>query len=372
MLKILVPASEANRNGAPSGGWPRVAWFIGICAAIGLLIYGFAFDFAAPETAPTRGAIPFAIAVVLVAIHFAQRRPLSKPRVDLLYYSLAAMSAAILYVDNAEQRATIRDELDRQRLELLSATAKRQELEVARLRATFERAAAELAQAETQLPSLREELAAAKAAAKTALDSMEKSEEERCAQVWRECPPVVPRLERDSRTRGAVRILDPFSCEARTKSCVLGSRGAEASSLRSLLGTSKLDDLVDIDVSQLPEAPLRTARGAVTLRRSVDLLISRARQMKTLRARRESAESSLQAASSDLEEQRKELRPIEAQVQLQRGGSATPKGRSSAFDLEISFLAKFVWGWVLIVLLGLKLAREPFVLLYREGRHVDA
>ena len=96
MLKILVPASEAHGQSAPSGGWPRVAAFVGICAVLGILTYGFAFDSHAPSTTPTRGVIPFAIAVVLAAVLFARRLPLSKPRVDLLYYGLAAMSAAIL------------------------------------------------------------------------------------------------------------------------------------------------------------------------------------------------------------------------------------------------------------------------------------
>jgi hypothetical protein len=30
-------------------------------------------------------------------------------------------------------------------------------------------------------------------------------------------------------------------------------------------------------------------------------------------------------------------------------------------------VAKFVWGWVLVILLGLKLAREPFVIVHREA-----
>jgi len=183
MLKVLVPSSEAHGKGAPSGGWPRVAAFVGICAVMGVLTYGFAFDFHAPSTTPTRGVIPFAIAVVLAAVLFAQRLPLSKPRVDLLYYSVAAMSAAILYVDNADQRATVQSELDRQRLEFLRATVKRQDSEVARLRASSERASAELSEAESSLPSLQQELNAAKRVARTALDAIEKAHDERCTEV---------------------------------------------------------------------------------------------------------------------------------------------------------------------------------------------
>ena len=369
MLKVLVPASEAHGKGAPSGGWPRVAAFVGICAVMGVLTYGFAFDFHAPSTTPTRGVIPFAIAVVLAAVLFAQRLPLSKPRVDLLYYSLAAMSAAILYVDNADQRATVQSELDRQRLEFLRATVKRQDSEVARLRASSERAAAELSEAESSLPSLQQELNAAKRVARTALDAIEKAHDERCTEVWRECPLMAPRIERDGTGRGASsgRLLDPFGCEARKNSCVLGARSSETSSLRSLLGSSRLDDLAGIDVGGLPETPLQTDRGMATLRSSVEQLVSRARQMPTLRARRDSAEGALQVAQTELEAQRMAVGVIETNLGRQGGGTATPQGRSSAFKLEISFAAKFVWGWVLVVLLGLKLAREPFVLDYREG-----
>jgi hypothetical protein len=89
--------------------------------------------------------------------------------------------------------------------------------------------------------------------------------------------------------------------------------------------------------------------------------------MPTLRARRDSAEGALQVAQTELEAQRMAVGLIETNLGRQGGGTATPRARSSAFKLEISFAAKFVWGWVLVVLLGLKLAREPFVLAYREG-----
>ena len=369
MLKILVPASEAHGQSAPSGGWPRVAAFVGICAVLGILTYGFAFDSHAPSTTPTRGVIPFAIAVVLAAVLFARRLPLSKPRVDLLYYGLAAMSAAILYFDNADQRATVQSELDRQRLEFLRATVRRQDSEVARLRASFERAAAELSQAESSLPSLQQELNAAKRVARTALDAIEKAHDERCTQVWRECPLMSPRIERDGTGRGTTsgRLLDPFGCEARKNSCVLGARSTETSSLRSLLGSSRLEDLAGIDVGGLPETQLQTDRGVATLRSSVEQLVFRARQMPTLRARRESADDALQVAQTELEAQRRTVGQIETGMGRQGGGTATAQARSSTFKLEISFVAKFVWGWVLVVLLGLKLAREPFVLAYREG-----
>ena len=72
-------------------------------------------------------------------------------------------------------------------------------------------------------------------------------------------------------------------------------------------------------------------------------------------------------ARADLEAQRKDVGQIGTTMGRQGAGAATPQARSSAFKLEISFVAKFVWGWVLVVLLGLKLAREPFVLAYREG-----
>jgi len=369
MLKILVPASEAHGRSVPSGGWPRVAAFVGICAVLGIVTYGLAFDFDTPSKTPTRGVVPFAIMVVLAAVLFARRLPLSKPRVDLLYYSLAAMSATILYVDNADQRATVQGELDRQRLEFLRAAVKRQDSEVARLRASSERAAAELSEAESSLPSLQQELNGAKRVARTALDAIERAHDERCIQVWRECPLMSPRIERDSTGRGASggRLLDPFGCEARKNSCVLGARSSETSALRSLLGSSRLDDLAGIDFGGLPEAPLQTDRGAATLRSSVEQLASRARQMPTLRARRDSAEGALQVAQTELEAQRRSVGLIETNLARQGGGTAPSQGHSPAFKLEISFVAKFVWGWVLVVLLGLKLAREPFVLAYREG-----
>ncbi len=369
MLKILVPASEAHGKSMPSGGWPRVAAFVGICGVLGILIYGFSFDFDAPSTTPTRGVIPFAILVVAAAVLFARWLPLSKPRVDLLYYSLAALSAAILYVDNADQRATVQSELDRQRLEFLRAAVKRQDSEVARLRASAERAAAELSQAESGLPSLQQELNAARRVARTALDALEKAHDERCAPVWRECPVMSARIERDGTGRGASsgRLLDPFGCEARKNSCVLGARSPETSSLRSLLGSSRLEDLAGIDVGGLPETPLQTDRGVVPLRSSVEQLVLRARQLPMLQARRESTEGALQAAQADLEAQRKDGGQIEKNMSRQGGGAASPQARSSAFRLEIAFVAKFVWGWVLVVLLGLKLAREPFVLAHREG-----
>ena len=368
MLKILVPASEAHGKSAPSGGWPRVAAFIGICAVLGIATYGFAFDSQVPSTTPTRGVIPFALAVVLAALLFARRLPLSKPRVDLLYYSLAALSAAILYVDNADQRATVQNELDRQRLEFIRGTVKRQDSEVARLRAGYERAAAELSQAETSLPSLQQEFNAAKRVARTALEAIEKAHDDRCTQVWRECPLMSPRIERDAtaRSAGSGRLVDPLGCEARRNSCVLGARSTETASLRSLLGSSRLDDLAGMDVGGLPETPLQTDRGMTTLRSSVEQLVSRARQMPTLRARRDSAEGALQVAQTELEAQRRAVGQIETNLSRQGGGTATPSARSSPFGLEISFMAKLVWGWVLVVLLGLKLAREPFVPAYRE------
>ena len=330
-----------------------MAAFVGICAVLGIVTYGFAFDFHAPSTTPTRGVIPFAIAVVLAAVLFAQRLPLSKPRVDLLYYSLAAMSAAILYVDNADQRATVQSELDRQRLEFLRATVKRQDSEVARLRASSERAAAELSEAESSLPSLQQELNAAKRVARTALDAIEKAHDERCTQVWRECPRMSPRIERDGTGRGASsgRLLDPFGCEARKNSCVLGARSSETSSLRSLLGSSDWMTLLGstwVDCRRRRSKPI----GAATLRGSVEQLVSRARQMPTLRARRDSAEGALQVAQTELEAQRMAAGLIETNIGRQAGGTATPRAGSSAFKLEISFVAKFVWGWVLVVLPG--------------------
>ena len=89
--------------------------------------------------------------------------------------------------------------------------------------------------------------------------------------------------------------------------------------------------------------------------------------MPTLRARRDSAEGALQVAQTELEAQRRSVGLIEKNLARQGGGTAPSQGHSPAFKLEISFVAKFVWGWVLVVLLGLKLAREPFVLAYREG-----
>jgi len=178
-----------------------------------------------------------------------------------------------------------------------------------------------------------------------------------------------PRIERDGTGKGTTsgRLLDPFGCEARKNSCVLGARSTETSSLRSLLGSSRLEDLAGIDVGGLPETQLQTDRGVATLRSSVEQLVFRARQMPTLRARRESADDALQVAQTELEAQRRTVGQIETGMGRQGGGTATAQARSSTFKLEISFVAKFVWGWVLVVLLGLKLAREPFVLAYREG-----
>jgi hypothetical protein len=369
MLKILVPESEARGNSVPSGGWPRVGAFVAICAVVGAVIYGFVFAFDAPSSTPTRGVIPFAVAVVVVALVFSRRLPLSKPRVDLVYYSLAAMSAAILYVDNADQRATVQAELDRQRLAFLKATHRRQDGELARLRAASHRAAAEVAEAEGSLPALQQELLAAKRAAQTALDAIEREHDQMCVQVWRECPATPLRLERDGRGMGmaGTRLHDPLGCEARKNSCALGARSAETSALRSVLGSSRLEDLVGIYVGALPQTPLQTDRGAATLRTSVEHLVARAREMPTLRARRESTESALRATESDVDAQRRDIAQIETEQARQGGGATASPARSAPFRLEISFLANFVWGWVLVVLLGLKLAREPFVLVRRES-----
>jgi len=78
-------------------------------------------------------------------------------------------------------------------------------------------------------------------------------------------------------------------------------------------------------------------------------------------------DGALQAAQSDLEAQRRDAGQIETSLARQGGRTPTAPGRSSSFKLEISYVANFVWGWVLVILLGLKLAREPFVLAHREG-----
>jgi hypothetical protein len=165
--------------------------------------------------------------VVLAAVLFARRLPLSKPRVDLLYYSLAAMSATILYVDNADQRATVQVELDRQRLEFLRAAVKRQDSEVARLRASSERAAAELSEAESSLPSLQQELNAAKRVARTALDAIEKAHDERCIQVWRECPLIVTPHRARQHGKGREWWTPPGSIRLRSEKELLRAGGSE-------------------------------------------------------------------------------------------------------------------------------------------------
>ena len=165
-------------------------------------------------------------------------------------------------------------------------------------------------------PRLQQELNAAKRVARTALEAIEKAHDERCTQVWRECPLMSPRIERDGTGRGASsgRLLDPFGCEARKNSCVLGARSTETSSLRSLLGSNRVEDLAGIDVGGLPETQLQTDRGVVTLRSSVEQLVFRSRQMPMLRARRDSAEDALQVAQTELEAQRKAVGQIETSI----------------------------------------------------------
>src|SRR5207248_1506197 len=109
------------------------------------------------------------VLVILLAVTFARTWPLSKARVDLVYYSLAAVSAAILYLDNAEQRANVQRLVETREIEALRSVVRQQEAEVRRKLEISEQARGASEQASHDLPALNAEFTQANAAAGRAL-----------------------------------------------------------------------------------------------------------------------------------------------------------------------------------------------------------
>jgi hypothetical protein len=379
LSSFIVPAKETS---VENGGWKRILCFIGICAVLAAIVYGIAYD---PEDAAktaSKGILPFTLLVVIASIGFGSKKPLSKPRVDLIYYGMVAFSAAILYLDNEDQRAKLQNEIRVQEAKDLAHAIDTQRAEVERLAAEHRGSNGEVVRTSKQLLAARPLLDALRAAASQAFESRKSANDRYCLSVQERC--FSERIRQRSEFRNdngrADRIPRLDSCESQELACALMQSDKTSLALKKLSATTQLDEeILDIDIDAVSDKNIGvpTQQRTNSIASSLASLQSLVRESQRARLRIERL-GEQQATSTkrlkQLERRLKEITPSTLTSRESESASQPTTSKTSstgsqplAQNLNIGLWAKFVWSWVLVTLLGLKLAREPFVFRRRSS-----